>query len=105
MLQAEVLVNLIAVSGCEAQQAEIMATEAEPRLVTWEELQEATDNDEVLVKLREEIQRGMADSIHEVPVKLKEFHRYRHGLIVVDGVTFPAPSSAKTRGSPASACK
>merc|ERR1711942_90788 len=86
MLQAEVQVNLIAVSGSEEQQAEIMATEAEPRLVTWQELQEATNNDAVLVKLREEIQRGMADSMHEIPTELKEFHRYRHGLMVMDGV-------------------
>merc|ERR1719320_402506 len=60
--------------------------DAQPQMVTWQELQEATNNDEVLVKLREEIQRGMADSSHDVPAELKEFHRYRHGLLVMDGV-------------------
>ena len=82
----EVLVNLSAVAGSYKNQVEIMATDAEPKLVTWEELQEATDNDDVLVRLKEEIQRGMADSRHEVPAELKDFHRYRHGLKVVDGV-------------------
>ena len=28
----------------------------------------------------------MADSMHDVPAELKEFHRYRHGLMVMDGV-------------------
>ena len=85
-LQAEVLVNMLDVAGSGEDQVEIMATDAEPKLVTWQELQEATNNDKVLVKLREEIQRGMADSMHDVPAELKEFHRYRHGLLVMDGV-------------------
>ena len=85
-LQAEVSINLVEVFGSEKSQVGVMTADAEPKLVTWQELQEATNNDEVLVKLREEIQRGMADSMHEVPAELKEFHRYRHGLLVVDGV-------------------
>ena len=52
-------------AGSEKNQVEIMANDAEPKLVTWQELQEATNKDEVLVKLREEIQRGMADSTAE----------------------------------------
>ena len=86
MLQAEVMINLVEVTGDAKNQVEIMAADAEPKLVTWQEMREATNNDMVLVKLREEIQRGMADSMHEVPAELKEFHRYRHGLLVMDGV-------------------
>ena len=86
MLRAEVLVSMIGVSDNGKDQVDIMAADAQPQMVTWQELQEATDKDEVLVKLREEIERGMSDSRHEVPTELKEFHRYRHGLVVMDGV-------------------
>merc|ERR1711942_595862 len=86
MLRAEVLVSMIGVSDNDKDHVDIMAADAQPQMVTWQELQEATNNDEVLVKLREEIERGMSDTRHEVPAELKEFHKYRHGLVVMDGV-------------------
>ena len=85
-LQDEVVANVSEVSVSEVRQIAVMVTETEPKLVTWQELQEATNQDTVLVKLREEIQRGIADSMYDIPTELREFHRYRHGLLVVDGV-------------------
>ena len=64
-LQDEVVANVSAVSVSEVRQMDVMVVETEPKLVTWQELQEATNQDTVLVKLREEIQRGMADSMHD----------------------------------------
>ena len=34
----------------------------------------------------EVIQRGMPDSSNELLKELREYHKYRHGLVVVDGV-------------------
>ena len=34
----------------------------------------------------EQIQRGFPDSQHDIHSDIREFHRFRHGLHVVDGV-------------------
>ena len=56
------------------------------QVLTWPQLQEATKEDIVLTKLMEEIQRGMPDSSNDMLKELREYHKYRHGLVVVDGV-------------------
>ena len=65
---------------------EIMSVEAQPSVITWSGLQDATKEDKVLTKLMETIQRGMPDSSNELLQELREYHKYRHGLVVVDGV-------------------
>ena len=44
------------------QQAGVMSVLSEPAMITWWQLQETTSKDAVLVKLVEEIQRGIPDS-------------------------------------------
>ena len=69
------------------QRLEIMSVEAgKLQMITWAQLQDATQDDTVLTKLMEEIQRGMPDSSNNMLKELREYHKYRHGLIVVDGV-------------------
>ena len=69
------------------QKLEIMSVEAgKVQMITWSQLQEATKGDMVLTKLMEEIQRGIPDSSNDMLKELRDYHRYRHGLVVVDGV-------------------
>ena len=68
------------------QPLEVMSVGCGPAVITWSDLQKATEEDEVLTKLIEEIQRGIPDSSSEMLKELREFHRYRHSLLVVDGV-------------------
>ena len=58
----------------------------EPRVVTWEQLQQECRDDKAMVTLADQIRRGFPDSGYEVNPVIREFHRYRHGLCVVDGV-------------------
>ena len=68
------------------QQAGAMSVLSEPALISWSQLKKATSEDAVMVKLIEEIQRGIPDSSHDVHKDIRLFHKYRHGLMVVDGV-------------------
>ena len=45
-------------------------------VITWSRLVKATEEDEIMVKLSEAIQRGLPDSKHDVPQDLQEYHRY-----------------------------
>ena len=58
----------------------------EPRVITWEALQQECKEDKVLVILLDQIRRGFPDSGYDVDPAIKEFHRFRHGLCVIDGV-------------------
>ena len=49
-------------------------------------MQEATKEDKILVRLTEDIQRGIPDSSHDMIPEVRQYHKYRHGLVVVDGV-------------------
>ena len=51
-------------------------------MITWRKLQEATQKDPALVKLVEQVERGFTESKRS---KIKEFHKFRQGLYVVDG--------------------
>jgi hypothetical protein len=55
-------------------------------VITWDRLVKATQEDHVMVKLMEQILRGFPDSQHDMHSDTKEFHRFRHGLHVVEGV-------------------
>ena len=58
----------------------------EPRVITWETLQQECREDRVMVSLADQIRRGFPDSGYDVNPDIREFHRYRHGLCVIDGV-------------------
>ena len=55
-------------------------------VVTWPRLHKATQEDGVLVKLIEQIERGFPGSQHEMDNDIREFHKHRFSLHVVDGV-------------------
>ena len=55
---------------------------AEPMEIMWEQLQQECRDDRVMVTLADQIRRGFPDSGYAI----KEFHRYRYGLCMVDGV-------------------
>ena len=59
---------------------------AEPRVITWEKLQQECKEDRVMVNLTDQIRRGFPDSGYDVNPAIREFHKYRHGLCVIDGV-------------------
>ena len=42
--------------------------------------------DSVMVSLADQIRRGFPDSGYEVNPDIREFHKYRYGLCVIDGV-------------------
>ena len=54
--------------------------------IMWEHLQQECRDDRVMVTLADQIRRGFPDSGYDVNPAIIEFHRYRHGLCVVDGV-------------------
>ena len=55
-------------------------------MVTWEQVKEATNKDAVLTRLIEIIQRGFPESSVELAPDMKPYFKFRHGLVVVDGV-------------------
>ena len=59
------------------QRLGVMSVEAQPSVITWTKLQDATQEDRVLTKLIEVIQRGMPDSSNELLKELRDFHKYR----------------------------
>ena len=50
-------------------------------------VQKATEEDGVLVKLVEQIGRGFPESQHDIDESIREYHKFRHSLHVMDGVT------------------
>ena len=80
----------VSVSGGEAGGMKLLvgllSVDAQPMVMTWSNLQDATKEDKVLTKLMEEIQRGIPDSSNSMLAELRQFHKYRHGLMVMDGV-------------------
>lgn len=63
-----------------------------PTVLTWEKLKASSAEDPAIVKLVEQVQRGFPDTQAAVHPEIREFHQFRHGLTVVDGVV-----SYKTR--------
>ena len=56
------------------------------QVMTWSRLHKATQEDIDMMKLTEHIERGFPESQHDVPKEIKEFHKHRHSLHVVNGV-------------------
>ena len=77
----EVSVTVGKADGMKLQMG-VLSVDAQPMVVTWSNLQDATKEDKVLTKLMEEIQRGIPDSSNSMLAELRQFHKYRHGLMV-----------------------
>ena len=56
------------------------------QVMTWARLHKATQEDAMMMRLPEIIERGFPDSQHDVPLELKEYNRYRTSLHTVNGV-------------------
>ena len=55
-------------------------------VITLPMVQKATEEDGVLVKLVEQIGRGFPESQHDIDDSIREYHKFRHSLHVMDGV-------------------
>ena len=55
-------------------------------LLSWARVYEATQKDKTLVRVIDEVERGMPDSSYQLEKDLRPFHLFRHSLHVVDGV-------------------
>ena len=55
-------------------------------VISWSRVYKATQEDKMLVKLIEEIKRGVPESRYDLEKELRQFHKYRHNLHVVAGV-------------------
>ena len=55
-------------------------------MITWNRLQQATKEDKILARLMEDIERGIPDNSNDMGLEVREFHKFRHGLVIVDGV-------------------
>ena len=55
-------------------------------VITWDKVHKETQEDRVLVKLIEQVEQGFPESQHKMSEELKEYHKHRHNLHVVDGV-------------------
>ena len=64
----------------------VLISDTEPRVITWEQWQQECRDDKAMVMLADQIRRGFPDSGYDVNPVIRDFHRYRHGLCVVDGV-------------------
>ena len=53
-------------------------------VITWERLYEVSNEDRVLVKLKEVVLRGFPQSSYDVDEELKQFHKFKHDLHVVE---------------------
>ena len=64
----------------------VHSVEGSTGMITWHMLQEATKEDKVLARLGEDIQRGIPESSNDMVPEVKQYHKYRHGLVLVDGI-------------------
>ena len=64
----------------------VHSVEGSTGMITWHMLQEATREDKVLARLGEDIQRGIPESSNDMVPEVKQYHKYRHGLVLVDGI-------------------
>ena len=55
-------------------------------VISWGRVFKATQEDPILVRVIEEVERGMPDTSYELEKDLRPYHQFRHCLHVVDGV-------------------
>ena len=99
--QTPKLLHKVSVSGVSAMDNEDMAaadmeeilvtinslnTAQQLSVITWDKIHNETQEDRVLVKLIEQVEQGFPESQHKMSEELKEYHKHRHNLHVVDGV-------------------
>ena len=65
----------------------VNSVENSVEMITWDRLQQATKEDKILARLMEDIERGIPDNSNDMGSEVREFHKFRHGLVIVDGVT------------------
>ena len=92
LLQADIQGNLVDMSEAASQNSAVgeqgihVMSVSTLSMITWDTVKDATKQDMVLSKLIEVIQRGIPDSSADMLKELREYHKFRHGLVVVDGV-------------------
>jgi hypothetical protein len=64
----------------------LVNSDKEVNMMSWDVIHRATQEDRTMLKLMDHIQRGMPDSGLELDKSLREHHRFRQYLHVVDGV-------------------
>ena len=64
----------------------VNSVENSVEMITWDRLQQATKEDKILARLMEDIERGIPDNSNDMVPEVREFHKFRHGLVIVDGV-------------------
>ena len=92
---ADIQLRLTELYDCSAKIHSVMRGDT-PKVVTWERLYEAVQEDKVLVKLIEVVLRVFPQSSHDVDEDLKQYHRFRHDLHVA-GVSFATTSELSFR--------
>ena len=55
-------------------------------VITWDKLRMTAEEDFTMVKLMEVVMRGFPQSNYELDDAVKPFHKFRHDLLVPDGV-------------------
>ena len=63
-----------------------VSSDADANMMSWNIVHRATQEDRTILRLMGNIQRGIPDSGLEMDKDMREFHRFRHDLHVVDGV-------------------
>jgi hypothetical protein len=55
-------------------------------VISWNKVYKATQEDKLLVRLIEEVERGIPESSYDLEQELRQYHQYRYSLHVVAGV-------------------
>ena len=55
-------------------------------MISWGKVYKATQEDHKLVKLIDELERGMPESSYDLEKELRLYHQFRHNLHMVDWV-------------------
>ena len=58
----------------------------EIKVITWDRLYEAAQEEPLIVKLMEVVLRGFPHSIYDLDEDLRSYHKYRHELHIAGGV-------------------
>ena len=63
----------------------VMRTD-EIKVITWDRLYEAAQEEPLMVKLMEVVLRGFPQSSYDIDEDLRPYHKYRHELHIAGGV-------------------